>query len=62
MSNVIDINDHIALICECSSANWALLRNHKIQCNQCCNILPDGFWDCKNEKYPDAKQELNLDN
>lgn len=51
MSDITNINDHMGLTCDhCGSANWALLRSLKIECQKCGELLRDGYWDCHNSK------------
>jgi hypothetical protein len=35
MNNVHNINDHMALTCDCGSARFALLRSDGIECHGC---------------------------
>jgi len=47
MSKIESIDDHIALICKCGSANFAVLKSGKIECHSCGKVR-----DLPRQEYP----------
>lgn len=54
MSNVHNIEDHMALTCECGSVNFALLKSDGIECNACGNRQPFEWIELDAHECPDC--------
>lgn len=54
MSNIENINDHMAYACKCGSVRFALLRSGGIECHDCADKL-NAYWaeEAEMEQYPD---------
>ncbi len=52
MTELHDINDHMALVCECGGVMFNLLRSGNIECARCGEKQPNLYWRNENEtKY-----------
>ena len=50
IENLVHIDSHKALACNCGSVNFALLKDGTIECNKCSSKLLDSYWHCRNSK------------
>ena len=57
---VSNINDHMAMSCNCGSVKWVLLRTEKIECAKCGSLLIDTVWHCNNSKYAAVPALANI--
>ena len=46
MTNVTNINDHLAFSCGCGSVKFSLLKSGGIECSNCLAVV-DAQWGCK---------------
>lgn len=55
--SVTNINDHMALACECGSVNFSLLRSDGIECNKCGKRMPMEWREYDASRCPDCDGE-----
>ena len=44
MVDILNIDDHMALPCECGSVNFVLLKSGFVECANCLNMLDNVGW------------------
>lgn len=61
MSKIINIDDHMAYICDCGSVHYNLLRSGKIECANCQKVKNSWYTDDENELLIDAIRHVAVD-